>query len=95
VTTDTTAETAETAETSELPDEDEHTEPDEGGDEPTVIYTAYFTAAEDLVEHIRAAEVLGLGFLIESYLVAPDDAPETTQVEYEFTLLSELPVRGE
>lgn len=63
--------------------------------EPSIIYTAYFTAAEELVEHIRAADVLNLGFRIESYLVSPDEASDTTQVEFEFTLLSELPLRVE
>ncbi|MET7419918.1 hypothetical protein [Dactylosporangium sp. NPDC005555] len=64
-------------------------------DGPSVIYTAYFTAAEELVEHIRAADVLNLGFRVESYLVTPDDAADASQIEFEFTLLSELPVRGE
>jgi hypothetical protein len=37
--------------------------------------------------------VLNLGFRVESYLVSPDDAPDTTQTEFEFTLFSELPLR--
>lgn len=64
------------------------------GDGPSIIYTAYFTAAEELVEHIRAADVLNLGFRVESYLVTPEDGADT-QIEFEFTLLSELPVRGD
>jgi hypothetical protein len=63
--------------------------------EPSTIYTAYFSATEELIEHIRAAEVLNLGFRVESYLVSPAEAPDTTQTEFEFTLLSELPVREE
>ncbi|GAA2376684.1 hypothetical protein [Dactylosporangium salmoneum] len=62
---------------------------------PAIIYTAYFSAVEELVEHMRAADVLNLGFRVESYLVAPEEAPDTTQVEFEFTLLSEQPTREE
>jgi hypothetical protein len=68
---------------------------DEPGAAPAVIYTAYFSAIEELVEHMRAAEVLNLGFRVESYLVTPEEAPDTTQAEFEFTLLSELPARDE
>jgi hypothetical protein len=67
----------------------------EASGEPSTIYTVYLSAADELVEHIRAADVLNLGFRVESYLVSPDDAPDTTQTEFEFTLLSELPVRVE
>lgn len=67
----------------------------EPNDEPSTIYTVYLSAADELVEHIRAADVLNLGFRVESYLVSPDDAPDTTQTEFEFTLFSELPVRAE
>ncbi|GAA4251592.1 hypothetical protein [Dactylosporangium darangshiense] len=63
--------------------------------ETSTIYTVYLSAAEELIEHIRAADVLNLGFRVESYLVSPDDAPDTTQTEFEFTLLNELPVRVE
>jgi hypothetical protein len=63
--------------------------------EPPALYTAYFSAVEELVEHIRAADLLNLGFRIDSYLVSSDDAPDATQPEYEFTLLSELPLRSE
>ena len=63
--------------------------------EPSIIYTVYLSAAEELVEHIRAADVLNLGFRVESYLVSSDDAPDATQTEFEFTLFSELPVRVE
>jgi hypothetical protein len=67
----------------------------EAGDGPSIIYTAYFTAAEELVEHIRAADVLNLGFRVESYAVSSEEASESTQIEFEFTLLNELPVRGD
>jgi hypothetical protein len=68
---------------------------EEPGAGPSVIYTAYFSAVEELVEHMRAADVLNLGFRVESYVVAPEDAPDTTQPEFEFTLLNELPTRDE
>ena len=70
-------------------------EPAEEPAGPSIIYTAYFSAVDELVEHIRAAEVLNLGFRVESYLVTPEEAPDTTQAEFEFTLLSELPARDE
>ncbi|MEV0568438.1 hypothetical protein [Dactylosporangium sp. NPDC050588] len=79
-----------TEETGEELAEDTAGEP---GDGPSVIYTTYFTAAEDLVEHVRAADVLNLGFRVESYLVASDDPADAGQIEYEFTLLSELPLK--
>jgi hypothetical protein len=79
---------AETPETASEPAE-------EAGAGPSVIYTAYFSAVEELVEHMRAADVLNLGFRVESYLVTAEDAPDITQVEFEFTLLSELPTRDE
>ncbi|MEV6932036.1 hypothetical protein AB0M46_47155 [Dactylosporangium sp. NPDC051485] len=62
---------------------------------PSIIYTAYFSAVEELVEHMRAADVLNLGFRVESYLVTSEEAPDTIQVEFEFTLLSEQPTREE
>ncbi|MEU7875303.1 hypothetical protein [Dactylosporangium sp. NPDC049140] len=68
---------------------------EEPGAGPAVMYTAYFSAVDELVEHIRAAEVLNLGFRVESYLVVPEEAPDSTQVEFEFTLLSEVPARDE
>ncbi|WP_433063703.1 hypothetical protein [Dactylosporangium sp. CS-033363] len=68
---------------------------EEPGAGPSIIYTAYFSAVDELVEHVRAAETLNLGFRVESYLVTPEDAPDTNQVEFEFTLLSEQPVRDE
>ncbi|MGI5239906.1 hypothetical protein [Dactylosporangium sp. CA-139066] len=68
---------------------------EEPGAGPSIIYTAYFSAVEELVEHMRAADVLNLGFRVESYLVTPEDAPDAPQVEFEFTLLSELPARDE
>ncbi|GGM78327.1 hypothetical protein ACFFX1_42130 [Dactylosporangium sucinum] len=61
--------------------------------EPSILYTVYLSSADELVEHIRAADVLNLGFRVESYLVTAEDAPEATQTEFEFTLYAELPAR--
>ena len=69
--------------------------PAEPGAGPSIIYTVYFSAVEEVVEHMRAADVLNLGFRVESYLVVPEDAPDSTVVEFEFTLLSEQPARAE
>jgi hypothetical protein len=96
VTFDITADPPGDTETDTETDTDPETGAEETpGDGPSVIYTAYFTAAEELVEHIRAADVLNLGFRVESYLVASDEVAEAGQIEFEFTLLSELPVRGD
>lgn len=63
--------------------------------EPSVVYTAYFSAVEELIEHIQAADTLGLGFRAESYVVAAADQAGTQHAEFEFTLLSTAPVRTE
>ncbi|MEV0130597.1 hypothetical protein AB0H83_19305 [Dactylosporangium sp. NPDC050688] len=81
------------AETPEADAEETFEPAGDAADGPSIIYTAYFTAAEELVEHIRAADVLNLGFRVESYLVAPEEGSDTPQIEFEFTLLSELPER--
>jgi hypothetical protein len=61
--------------------------------EPPVIYKGYLSSIEEVVEHVRAADTLGLGFRVESYLVSgPED---DSSGEFEFTLLGELPVRQE
>ena len=82
-----------TAETPEADTEETFEPAGDAADGPSIIYTAYFTAAEELVEHIRAADVLNLGFRVESYLVAPEEGSDAPQIEFEFTLLSELPER--
>ncbi|MET7394039.1 hypothetical protein ABZS66_11140 [Dactylosporangium sp. NPDC005572] len=65
--------------------------------EPSILYTVYLSSADELIEHIRAADVLNLGFRVESYLVttevSAEDAAESTQTEFEFTLFAEQPAR--
>jgi hypothetical protein len=63
--------------------------------EPTVLYTAYFSSADELLEHVRAADTLGLGVRVESYTVTSADNPNAGHAEFEFTLLSDAPVRIE
>jgi hypothetical protein len=54
----------------------------------------YLSSIEEVVEHVQAADTLGLGFRVESYNVtSAEDQDGTT--EYEFTLLSEQPVHIE
>ena len=61
-----------------------------------VIYKGYLSTIEEVVEHVKAADTLGLGFRVESYTVSsPADAEDAQQSEYEFTLLGDLPVRHE
>jgi len=76
---------------------EEAAEPIEAGEasEPSVLYTAYFSSVDELIEHIHAADTLNLGFRVESYAVAPSDAPGSTHGEYEFTLFNDVPVRVE
>jgi hypothetical protein len=63
--------------------------------EPSVLYTAYFSSVDELIEHIHAADTLNLGFRVESYAVADADAPGAHHGEYEFTLFNDVPVRVE
>lgn len=61
----------------------------------TVIYKSYLSSIEEAVEHIRAADTLGLGFQLESYDVSSAEEPSAPRGEFEFTLLGEMPARLE
>jgi hypothetical protein len=61
----------------------------------TVIYKSYLSSIEEAVEHIRAADTLGLGFQLESYDVSSAEEPGAPRGEFEFTLLGEMPARLE
>ncbi|HEX6683704.1 MAG TPA: hypothetical protein VF062_12955 [Candidatus Limnocylindrales bacterium] len=65
--------------------------------EPSIIYQGYLSSIDEVVEHVKAADTLGLGFRVESYTVSSgdDDDIAGSQGEFEFTLLGELPVRPE
>lgn len=64
--------------------------------EPSILFQGYLSTIEEVVEHIKAADTLGLGFRVESYQVsATGDEPEAEHSEFEFTLFGDLPVRQE
>ncbi|WP_020519725.1 hypothetical protein [Catelliglobosispora koreensis] len=64
--------------------------------EANVLHRVYLSTIDEVVEHARAADTLGLGFRIESYNVkGADDADAAEQSEFEFTLMAEPPVRTE
>ena len=53
-----------------------------------LIATHYLTSVDDVVEHLRAANQLGLGVRISSYVVADED-------RWELELLTASPVHQE
>jgi hypothetical protein len=61
---------------------------------PGVLYTAYLTSIDEVMEHVNAADTLGLGFRVESYLVTADEA-DSAYGEFEFTLFNHMPSRVE
>lgn len=67
----------------------EPSEPDVSG----ILYTAYLTSIDEVIEHVNAADTLGLGFRVESYAVSDEDA-ESAYGEFEFTLLNHMPTRA-
>lgn len=58
-----------------------------------VLYTAYLSSAEEVVEHLQAADTLGLGVRVESYAVATAEGGH--EPEWRFELLHELPERDQ
>jgi len=58
---------------------------------PPILYTAYLSSVEDVVEHVKAADTLGLGLRIESYTIAIGDGEHLP--EWKFELLTDMPVR--
>jgi hypothetical protein len=59
------------------------------------LSTSYLTSIEEVIEHVKAADTLGFGFRVESYMVTPVDDPASAHPEFEFTLYAELPERLE
>ena len=57
------------------------------------LYTSYLNTLEEVLEHVNAADTLGLGFRLESYMVADADDAGSAHPEYAFTLLGEMPLR--
>jgi hypothetical protein len=64
-------------------------------DASSTLYTSYFTTLEEVLDNVNAADTLGLGFKLESYMVADADDPSTAHPEYAFTLLGEMPLKVE
>jgi hypothetical protein len=61
--------------------------------EAAAISTSYLTSIEEVIEHVKAADTLGFGFRVESYVVSALDEPGTSHPEFEFTLLEDMPER--
>jgi hypothetical protein len=61
---------------------------------PELIATHYLASIDELVEHLRAADQLGLGVRVTSYLVAEEDGGEVTG-RWELELLTSSPVHQE
>lgn len=61
---------------------------------PDLIATHYLTSVDELVEHLRAADQLGLGVRVSSYLVADEDGAGFAG-RWELELLTSSPVHSE
>lgn len=59
--------------------------------EAATISTSYLTSIEEVIEHVKAADTLGFGFRVESYVVSGLDDPGSSHPEFEFTLLEDMP----
>ncbi|WP_203821221.1 hypothetical protein [Paractinoplanes ferrugineus] len=63
----------------------------ESTEQPDLIATHYLTSIEDVTEHLRAANRLGLGVRVRSYLEA-DEEDETLVEHWEVELYTSSPV---
>jgi hypothetical protein len=63
--------------------------------EAATLSTTYLTSIEEVIEHVKAADTLGFGFRVESYVVSAVDDPASSHPEFEFTLLNDMPERLE
>jgi hypothetical protein len=61
---------------------------------PELIATHYLASVEDVFEHLRAANQLGLGVRVRSYLEQDDDS-EVFAERWELELLTSSPVHQE
>jgi hypothetical protein len=67
---------------------------EEGGQSPLeVIATHYLSTVDDAIEHLRAADLLGFGVRLHSYLAPSEDGAYSERWELE--LLAESPVRAD
>ena len=61
---------------------------------PDLIATHYLSSVDELVDHLRAADQLGLGVRVSSYLVADEDGAGFAG-RWELELLTSSPVHQE
>ncbi|MEV6851835.1 hypothetical protein [Actinoplanes sp. NPDC051411] len=59
--------------------------------QPDLIATHYLTSVDEVTEHLRAANQLGLGVRVRSYLEAEEDGEELVE-HWEVELLTASPV---
>jgi hypothetical protein len=64
---------------------------DPGSESPELIATHYLSSLDELIEHLRAADQLGLGVRVVSYLTADPDGGGLSE-RWEFDLLTSSPV---
>ena len=60
---------------------------------PEAVVTHYLSSLDDAVEHLRAADLLGFGARLHSYLAPTDEGGYIERWELE--VLTESPVRDE
>jgi hypothetical protein len=58
---------------------------------PDLIATHYLTSIDEVTEHLRAANQLGLGVRVRSYLEADEETEELIE-HWEVELFTSLPV---
>ena len=63
-------------------------------EQPELIATHYLTSIDEVTEHLRAANQLGLGVRVRSYLEADEDG-EALIEHWEVELLTSSPVHEE
>jgi hypothetical protein len=61
---------------------------------PDLIATHYLSSVDEVIEHLRAADLLGLGVRVGSYLVADEDGGGFAG-RWELELLTSSPVHQE
>ncbi len=70
------------------------TDLDETIQQPDLIATHYLTSIDEVTEHLRAANQLGLGVRVHSYLEAEEDGEGLVE-HWEGELLTSSPVHEE
>jgi len=70
------------------------TDVDETFEQPDLIATHYLTSIDEVTEHLRAANQLGLGVRVRSYLEAEEEG-EALIEHWEVELLTSSPVSEE